>query len=824
MNCPNCGTPLVLGAAFCAACGQNVTPITNVHPALPSQPLPQAIRTSQPIQPVQPGEPRAPAAPSQPVYPYGYGAPAQPAPYGAPAPYAQSNPYGYPAQPSGYDAPAPSGGYAAPGQPSGVGLYGDYSLSGQTGQPGHYGQLPASGGYGAPPMGQAPGLTPRTPLLAGLFGDAVNPAMARPYTRLQVFLVQNISAARATNMWLTSALGGLIAGVAGLLLTLVALALWSSALNSALAAANTNILAGYISSEIKSLLTPNVFQFFAIEQHVPLGITITAGADVSGVSASGGGDVTIGIPLTGLLLLPALALMLGGYFSAASDFQRVARYSILRGALIAPFYAVFMAIIAFFATTSISASALGVSVSATAQPSVWQAFLYGLLWGALFGAVGGWLHYSGAYFLSWALPVAQRARTLLGARVAGALAGSVVAYLSGFFLCLATLIGLYVFSIVTNAANASVTNSSTTSTTSSSGLGALGVTLVLIIVLAPTAASWAFAFASGAPFAVNETTSLSSTQAQQASFGLFGSSSTIAGFTAPQIPHLFYVILVLPLIAYLIGGRVAARVARATTPGDGALVGAMMAVPLSAIMAIAAACAGISLDINISAASGAVSYTPSVGGAFLAVLVGGAVVGAIGGATAVSIPQLGKLPRLLVLPVRPLGLALFPLFDAVTRRPQGADRSESREWLYDAALLGAGLGIVVIALDIVTVSTSTVLPFKTWALVDAIASAVLVALPLMFLVGSVVAAFAQPTTVVIPPPAALAPAGAPMMASAPPMPYPPMGLSPTPYPLMSMPPGQASAPMGVPISADGAPMTPISTPPAQPPGQTPGAW
>jgi len=832
MNCPNCGTPLIPGTAFCAACGQNVTQITNVHPALPSRPLSQSIRTSQPIQPTNPAEPgasvapQAPAAPSQPIYPYGYEAPAQPVPSPAQAQFAQSNPYGY-TTPGGYDPPVQASGYGQPAPTGGYGPYGAYDQSGQ------YGQPSAPSGYGAPMMGPTSGLTPRAPMLAGLFGDSVHPTMARPYSRVQRFLVQNISPARATNMWITSSLGALVAGVAGLVLTLVAVALWSSAISSALSATTSNIIASAISGEIKSFLTPNVFQLFAIEQHVPLGITVTAGVDASGASASGSGDITIGIPLTGLLLLPALALMLGGYLSAASDFQRVARYSILRGALIAPFYAVFMAIIAFFATSSVSAGALGVSMSATAQPSIWQAFLYGLLWGALFGALGGWLHYSGPYFLSWALPVLQRARTQLGARVAGALAGSVVAYLSGFFLCLATIVGLYVYSIVTSAANAPVSTASTASTTPSGGLGAIGAALILIIVLVPTVATWVFAFAGGAPFTINETTTVSSAANQQASVGLFGSSSTVAGFTAPHLPQALYIALLLPLIAYLIGGRVAARVARAATPGDGALAGAMMAVPLSVIMAIAAACAGLSFDVSLLGQSAGASVAPSVGGSFLAVLIGGAIVGAIGGATAVSIPSLGKLPRLLVIPVRPLGLALFPLFDAVTRRPQGVNRSESREWLYGAALLGVGLGIVVIALDIVTVSSASVLPFKTLTLIDAIAAAVLVALPLMFLVGAMVAAFAAPTTLVIPPPAALAPIGAPALAGVAPMgypaaPYPAMPYPAMPYPPMGMPmgmptgmpTGQASAPLGVPIPAGGATGAPIFTPPAEQPGQS----
>jgi len=693
--------------------------------------------------------------------------------------------------------------------------------------------------YGSAPQ---PALTPRPPIVAALFGDPVNPALAQPHSPVQRILVQNISAARTMNMWMMAALGALLAGVVGLLLTLISLALWSSAIDSLLAATNTNPLISAIDSEFKSLLTPNVLQLFAIEQHVPLGIAISAGADVSGVSGNASGDVTIGLPLTGLLLLPALALTLGGYFSAASDFQRSPRFSIMRGALIAPFYAVFLAIIAVLGRSSISAGAFGFSASATAQPVIWQAFLYGLLWGLVFGALGGWLHYSGAHFLSWGLPVLQRASTQLAARITGALTGAVVAYVSGFLLSLVAIVGLYVYSIVTSAASAPITTPASASATSASGAGSLGVALILIVVLSPTAASWAFALAGGAPFHISATTTLSSGSNQEASVGLFGTSSNMTGFTAPHIPPTWYLALLLPAIAYLIGGRVAARVARATTPGEGALVGALMAIPLSIIMAIAAALAGLSIDISVVGLGGSLSYAPSVGGAFLAVLIGAAIVGAIGGATAVTAPQLAQVPRMLTIPVRPLAFALYPVFDTITRRPQGVNRSESREWLYGAALLGVALGIVVIALDVITVATSSVLPFKTLVVVDGIAACVLVALPLMFMVGAVVAAFAQPMLVVAPPaapgqPAAPALAGAPAMAYSPapyapapyapapyaPAPYAPAPYAPMAYPTPATPMGQMSAPMGVPMPAAGQPSAPVAAPipaPTMPPDQS----
>lgn len=847
MNCPYCQTPLVPGATFCAACGNNVSAFT------------QANQQTTPAQPSEPQQLQQQPWPTPAPYPYPLGQAPQSSIPGVGAPLSQpfaSGAYAPPMDASGmYGMPIqPSGGYGVPAQSSGG-----------------YG-VPVAQGY--PPQG-SPAMGNGGQFIARLFGPNAVPQMAQPYTRLQRFFMKNVSPAFAVNMWGMAALGAVVAIAGALLLTLGTLFLWSSMLDAALSSLGSSSLGSLISGGTKNLLTPSVFQLFALEQHAPLDIALTASASDTG-SLNGAFD--IGFPLTGLLLAPALALLLGGYVAAASDFQRSVSHSMLRGALIAPFYAVLAAIVALLATVNTTSDIVLATVTVTITVSFIQTFFYALLWGIIFGALGGWLHYSGANFISWAQAALQRQSR---AKLVGALAGGVATYSIGFLLSLAVVVGVLVYEFVASAG--AVSNSSTTTSTvpTSAGitsqLGTIGTVLIVIIVLAPMLAVWLFSFATGAPITTSTSSSaLAATGGSTSgstSFGLLGSSSTLAGQVAPSVPHYAYVLVLIPLITYLAGGRIAARVARATTPGEGFIAGALMAIPLSLITTFFAACSGVFYSISFaSLASASESVGPNVLQVFLATLIAGAIVGGLGGMSLFSVPQLGALPRLLALPGRPLGLALAPLFDQLTRRPTIAPRSQSREWLYDGVAIGLTLAIVVIALDVLSIASASLIPFKTLVTIEGVVAAIMVALPLAFFIGSLTAAFSTPAATVAPiplpvfPPALPAPqvmagfasAGFPIAGAQPLIPMNPMQSGAFMPPPPSMPSGVMAQPMqplypgypgytgapsggmpalpGVPVTPDAAttpgavwgappaailPMSPDDTPTAPPRGQQP---
>lgn len=106
-------------------------------------------------------------------------------------------------------------------------------------------------------------------------------------------------------------------------------------------------------------------------------------------------------------------------------------------------------------------------------------------------------------------------------------------------------------------------------------------------------------------------------------------------------------------------------------------------------------------------------------------------------------PRVGELPRVLLLPLRPLGLAINPLLDRLTALPAGQPRSQARRWLYDGVLAALGLGIVVIVLDILAATLAPVVPFEWLSGLDEWAGALLAGLPILYFTGALITAFAE---------------------------------------------------------------------------------
>jgi hypothetical protein len=136
MNCPNCGSEIPEGAAFCTTCG------SPVQQAAPQQPYQQAA-PQQPYQQAAPQQPYQQAAPQQ---PYQQAAPQQPYQQAAPQqPYQQAAPQ----QPYQQAAPQQPYQQAAPQQPYQQGYQQPYQQGYQ--QPYQQGyQQPYQQGYQQP--------------------------------------------------------------------------------------------------------------------------------------------------------------------------------------------------------------------------------------------------------------------------------------------------------------------------------------------------------------------------------------------------------------------------------------------------------------------------------------------------------------------------------------------------------------------------------------------------------------------------------------------------------------------------------------------------
>jgi hypothetical protein len=728
MVCPRCQTENPPAAAFCMRCalplsaegasslggatpssyGTSSTvslplaaqqppgsmPATYVAP--PSQPLPPgyAAPASQPIPP----DYAVPA--SQPVPPGYFTSPSQPIPPGYAAPPSQPVPPGY--------APAPYYGYGAiPSQP----------LPAPPSQP------TISGWMGGTPYGGLPTGMPSVPLVGAA------PPWQQAHTRLQALLLRNLPAQRARNQWFTALAGALTSLVAGLGLTAVVQAIFAKSIVDAFkAAAGSSATAQFFSGIGASALTPDVLKLFALEQRVPLVFHLDLGL---GELGSGSGDLTLTLPLTGLLLIPAVALVIGGYVAASADYERVPRYSVGYGALMGPIYGVLLAVLALFSSSNISAGAAGVSASLSVGPAFLPALLYGALWGTVFGALGGWIQLRGSRWLTttWSALQSVRRRRLAAA-VAGAGASALCALL--FFIILSTALAAVAF--IQASATGAPTGSPSTLGGLSAATGPLAV--LLLVALLPALAVYALAFSTGAALESASTSSLPTGASQSSSISL------ITGHAA--LPVALYLLVLVPAISYFFGGRIAARMAGTTRASDGFITGALIAAPLSALLASLAWMVSFGVDESVAVASAGASVGPSVGGTFITVLIASALLGGLGGASTSVIVNLGGITRAGRVLIRIAGRPLIPLLDRLTRFPGTERRAAWREWIYDGMLIAAQLGALVIVLQIVDRTLAQLIPFGPLVLANDIAAALLIVLPALCFVGALFAALTTP--------------------------------------------------------------------------------
>lgn len=816
--------------------GYQPPPSVPMQQAYPGTPYAPAY---PPVYPGTPGVPGYPAMPSMPSVP-GYGnygtAPSLPAMPSMPLP----------AMPSMPSVPLPGYGYAA--QPSMP-----LPLSAVP-----YGTAPAIPAMpsmplpGMPAMPGMPGAVPTAQqgdnLFTRLFGRDVPPQVAQPASGLQRALVRNFSAGMAVSLWAMAFAGAVVAAVVAVVFAALTQSVIASAVSSALSGAAKgsplgNSAAGYASG----LVTPNVLQILAVSHGVPLVAHLSASALGTNVS----GDLTVHLPLSGLLLLPAVALTIGGYISAASDFQRRARYSIARGALIGPVYAVILAALAYFGTTTLSLPEFD-GASATLGPSVGQAFLLGLLFGVVFGALGGWMQFAGGAFLSGALPTLRAgfASSPFAGKIAGSLAGAVAALICAIGIYAAGVLGLIGYATVAQAAIPG--NPSTTSGLPGvSGAFSPALSVLLLFMYVPVLAIYLFAATAGGTVDVTSASSLggfsSGPASTHSSYGLLTGQ-----YPLPAATHQwFYLLALIPAICYLTGGRVAAKAAGARNAGDGFIAGALMAVPACLIFALAALLVEVGADISAGGLNASGTVGPAVGATLLAVLVGGAIVGGIGGASAVLAPWLGVLPRVLAMPLKPVGLGLDLLLDALSGRPRTQPRGAARQWVHDALLVALVLTIAGIVLDILNTSSAQTLPFKPLILAGSIVAALLLSIPILLLAGALVTAFSTPTNMLAAQPApgyaipgypAVAtlqpgyapllalPAASPLTGPVPVVPYSmPLYAAPPSVPLYAAPP---SAPVPYPPPATGPVAMPYMPQPVEPPAplypspapDAPGGW
>lgn len=325
-----------------------------------------------------------------------------------------------------------------------------------------------------------------------------------------------------------------------------------------------------------------------------------------------GNTAGVGLPITLLSLFPMLGLFLGGSIAASTDFTGRRLFSIMRGASIGAPYALLTFIASLIASSTFNATIIA--------PNAGSAFLYALLGGAVFGALGGAWH-------ARRLPRGPvTGQTRLSTRIHGALVGAGVAIGITFALCLLLTVILFINAQGNTSTSLASTPGFTGGLCSNSSQVASEIiayyglsnanlpVLLLSLVISPLEILWLMALSLGAPLQASEGTA-------SVSIGLFGTNCP----PGPQAQFL-YLLLLIPAIALFLGGRAAARVAHPRTEGEAAGVAFLMAIALAILMLLVVFLATFSLTVSTVSAS----IGPSAGGTILASLIFGCTLGSLG--------------------------------------------------------------------------------------------------------------------------------------------------------------------------------------------------
>lgn len=496
------------------------------------------------------------------------------------------------------------------------------------------------GAFGPPPP-------PQPPLWVRLFGPTPPPGTPLIHRNwLQRRLLSRLQPSAAGNIWFGSVFGALLAFALVLLLSTAFSLTVGPTLDqsSANAASSLSTSSGtgqsiFTTNDIHTSLYSNPLLFLITAHNSELveNVTETVGTanDPSLPQLALSGTISTTSPVTFLLLIPAIGLMIGGYCSASTDYTGRRLFSIMRGASISILYALLVLLISLFASGSLtlksSVEDVTVSANAAITPDVFSAFLHGLLWGVVFGALGGFLR---------ARAIAPVNPSRLYARIRGAILGSGAALGVSFVICLLLLIILYAAGQLFGPALLSASTSTpapatgmcsalaqaASSTTQPTAGADFPTYLSFIVISSPSLALWLMALSMGTPIQISGAANLS--------IGLFGSNCQLGSANA-----LLYLLLLIPAIALFIGGWVAARAVHPRTPQEAAGSGLFLAAALAIFMLIltlfASTTISESLALSISgssipAASASVNEGPSYGYVILASLLFGGIFGMLG--------------------------------------------------------------------------------------------------------------------------------------------------------------------------------------------------
>jgi hypothetical protein len=433
-------------------------------------------------------------------------------------------------------------------------------------------------------------------------------------------------------------------------------------------------------------------------------------------------------PLSGLLVIPAFLLTLGGYIAACTDLQNRVHTSLLRGAAIAiPYTALLLLVVT--QVNGFIPQGTGASSTATYTLSmdIPLVLVFGLLWGLLFGLLGASLKLSCG---RWRQMMRQYLLFTRHPQVAGMIVGGLAAAGVGLGLALVFVSGFLAYSSYSTSVLASKLCYP----------GNWQYLLTWGVTQGPLHAANLYVFSFGSPITIINS-------AQQGSTCFYASAPhTILALrdSSLRFPPWVYAALLLPVISLFLGGRASAAVSRVRGVGPAALQGALIAIPFTILMIALSFISTITY--NSTSTSSTASNTLSSAGAgaadiILWALLSGAVFGMLGGIyEGSSLKTRGKklfssTGRALSLPARPFYL----LFDTLSRQSP-VSRTRARSLLYGAFVVALLLVIVAFIIGGSLIALNKTVAFQDNLRARDIVSMLLVILPGLLLLSACVSA------------------------------------------------------------------------------------
>ncbi|GHO46196.1 hypothetical protein KSX_43590 [Ktedonospora formicarum] len=422
----------------------------------------------------------------------------------------------------------------------------------------------------------------------------------------------------------------------------------------------------------------------------------------SGSSSTSTASDTFTSPFHILLLLQGLFLILGGYLAASTDFRNTSLNSLLRGASIAIPYTALLFLLSTqvngtippiftdLSDTSSSTSTL------TVDPNT--LLLFGLLWGALFGLIGAGIKLGQGQLRH---KIHRYLYTHRHPQIAGIITGGIASTLLGLFMALIAALGLH--SQMHNASNLNyIPDVNLTPVHEGIFQGFTNFVNGLMRAVA------LLAYSCGAPII---------THADRNNFySLKNDSNQIwQQLGGGLITHPWaFVLLLIPIIALFVGGRISASISRVRGSGPGAIQGALIALPFTVLLiaftlintnSMTLSGYGSSYSSETTNAIITISRGANFGDVLLWGLVSGAITGALGGAYQNSMLRLSvsKILGSIVKPILLIFTPLYVVFDILLGRPRTQKRSTGSVLLYTAfiaalvlAVLSVGVGLMLI--------------------------------------------------------------------------------------------------------------------------------